>query len=52
MTQDETLLLSEIVSAARQRRAEALRRWMLALCGGLMSLFGVAEWNWRASKGD
>lgn len=33
-------------------RATTFRRWMSALCAGLMSVLGSAEWDWRAWRGE
>ncbi len=32
--------------------ATTFRRWMSALCAGLMNVLGSAEWDWRAWRGE
>ncbi len=41
MPNDERPSNAEIVRAARQARAEAMRDWLALLCASLLSLFGT-----------
>jgi hypothetical protein len=35
-----------------RKHASAFRRWMAALCAGLMSVLGSAQLDWRAWRGE
>ncbi len=52
MTEIDPLSHAEAVRAARQSRADAMRRWLATLVSSLTAYFGTVEMDWKAWRGE
>ncbi len=52
MTKIDYLPHAQVERAARQLRADAMRRWLATLVSSLTAYFGTVEMDWKAWRGE